>query len=264
MFVGILRNEMKRRSFLTMLTVPAMALAASEGRSRGLPGTVVFTFDGWSGANPLGSRLLLDRQIKATIFVDPNAMWPVQKDWHLTPSQLADLSVQGQEVGIYSGHNLLRMFTAADGSFDEVGAAEYISRQKTAMRAHGYDCKTYAAGARKWNAALANATRGLFDGARVASDPINLQRYPIPDPLFVSQGGYASLNDATASGALAKMDECAAAGALLILVFHNIATTGDAGYNIGVSSAAAIFDHAVALRSSGHRICSFHEALTPP
>jgi hypothetical protein len=197
--------------------------------------TVAITFDQYIEAYSTAYPMLNNRNLVATFFVDPDMVTSGAPGF--TRDALTQLKMNGWTIGAYSGINLATAM-GTDRNIVMNRFASIISQ----MTALGFPVRSLAAAGRGWTTQLRNLARGTFAKVRVASGylPSCPQELPLPDPLFVMNGGTASLG---ASDTAASLDQAVTdflqLGGFWSIVIHKVGDTPDS-YAVSTQAFTAL------------------------
>lgn len=179
------------------------------------------------------------RGLAGTYFVDPDY---VDVSGGPTSDQLTVLKMSGWTIGAYSGVNMVSTL----GGSRSAGLAR-LNTLKNVMAAKGFPVQSIAPNQRAWNAYLRGLSVGLFERVRVALNSTP-QAYPLPDPLYINNGGTPSLDagDTPASVNQQVTDFLASTSDLWSIVLHKVADyppgSSSHNYSTSLSTFTALLD----------------------
>ncbi len=191
---------------------------------------VVFTFDehkeaateAWGVMNPHG--------LMGTYYVTPSLVDTANGP---AKSSLLAMKQVGWGIELYSGSyspsagvywNMVQLEAS-----NRITANDYLIGLKNSMQTLGLPVKSIAPNQRAWNLKLRNMMVNVFDAVRVVDNSAAYQSVPVADPLWVKDGGTASLSSTDTVASLStQVDSLIAAGndKLLVFVIHRVSDDG--------------------------------------
>lgn len=219
--------------------------------------TLAITFDYYVEGTTTAFDIMDAAGLVGTFYVDPATI-----DTPSGPSlsRLILMKGKGWEIGMYSSTN----WVTAEAD-NRVIFMETVRDMRAAMEAVGLPATSVAPNQRAWNSKLRNLMRGHFTHVReVANFRSTLghwQALPVPDLLWISEGGTASFTTADTGASLsAQVDDLIALGGLWTAVIHRVAESGDTNYRIGSVAFQAFVDKVKAEKLAGNlRVICFSD-----
>lgn len=199
------------------------------GRETILP-TICLTFDFYENAMSQAKPIMDLYGLTGTYFVDLSTIDDVGGP---TFTQLTAAKAAGWEIGAYTGTNWV---TAEAANRDTL--VQLAISIKNGFYEIGLPVVSLAPNQRAWNLKLRNLMDdGVFERVRVVDNYFTndgyFQELPVPDLLWVKDGGSLSLTTAdTGESLVAQVDELIELGGLWTVVIHNVSDTGDTNYRV--------------------------------
>lgn len=221
-------------------------------------GTVAFTFDVYQSVME-AFEIMAPRGLVGTFFADPGL---INQPGQATTADLILLKQSGWEIGIYlQGTPDMDAMQVNNRNL----AYEKIVASDGAMNALGFKISSVAPNSRKWNARLVDMVRGRWKCVRANKDAVNLQSYPIANPLWIEQGGAAAWAPSdTSQGLRDHINRVVGTNQMVAEVIHRLGPNPD-GLYVNVQPFTDAMDHAAYLVTTGQiRVCTMEQALAPP
>lgn len=200
--------------------------------------TIAITFDVYDTTYSNALWDMVSKGIPGTFFADCDKIGTAGNP---SKDNLILMAANGWEIGA----RVYRTIAGAEANMVAVWlnnrgvACDRLMAQKTAMHNLGFDIKSIAASQRQWSPQLRGVASHLFENVRVANNvttPPTFQAYPIPDPLYVQNGGTNSWGGSdTVASLSAQLDGLIANGGLWIPIIHRVDTTGDPAFTVQTS-----------------------------
>lgn len=230
-----------RRSMIGgVLTVAAMTAASQRmGFAMTTKPKIAITFDEWKTTATEAFPVFLDYpNVRATYFVSPAYIDTASGP---SASTLLAMKQSGWEIGVYSGVHFPDMEYNS-----RIDANVKMLALKDQMRAKGFPVTSMSAGQRAWNQKCRMLAEGIFTHVRVV-DNFTWQAQPIPDRLWVKDGGTASFSDTdTAASLIGQLNSVIASGGIWIPVIHRTSDDGtDPVYTVKKTAVLRPFVEAV-------------------
>ncbi len=187
--------------------------------------TICLTFDYYANAMSVAKPIMDVYGLVGTYFV---ALSTIDEVGGPGLSDLTLAKATGWEIGAYSETN----WVTAEAS-DRNALVAFAASIKDGFAALGLPVVSLAPNQRAWNSQLRNLMEdGVFERVRVVdnfyTDDGYFQALPVPDLLWVANGGTASLTTAsTGASLIAQVDDLIELGGLWTVVIHNVSDTGD-------------------------------------
>lgn len=202
--------------------------------------SIALTFDEWPEAATEAFGIMMTHGLVGTYFVTPTT---IDAAGGPTTNTLLAMKQYGWEIGVYgssgvAGQNLVQLEAS-----NRITANQRLLSLKAGMEAKGFPVSSIAPNQRAWNTKLRNLAEGIYDRVRVAADFRATLGYwqslPVPDPLYVKNGGSQSLSSTDTAPALcATVDDLIALGGAWIVVIHRVS---DDGLNPGSTITKSVF-----------------------
>lgn len=192
--------------------------------------TICLTFDYYENAMSQAKPIADVYSLPGTYFA-PLSM--IDQPGGPTLSQLTLAKATGWEIGAYSETN----WVTAEAT-DRNALVAYATSIKQGFADLGLPVVSLAPNQRAWNGKLRNLMAdGVFERIRVVDNFFTVDGYfqelPVPDLLWVKDGGSPSLTTSDTGASLsAQVDQLIALGGLWTVVIHNVSDTGDVNYRV--------------------------------
>ena len=204
--------------------------------------SIAITFDAHATTYPVAFPILQAHGLVGTYYVDPAA--PSAK-----PSQLVELKRAGWSVGAYSGYNMVGVYRTKGPEAAKSALTEIMARTSDYA---GFSVTALAPNQRAWSTDLANLATGLVSSVRVVDNFAQWQTLPVPNMLYVRDGGTPSLSVSdTADSLRATLSRLIAAGGLWTVVVHKVGDDADPAYSVSREALEALCAAAATERAAG-------------
>ena len=241
----------------------ALILGVAWGpRAEAAQTVVSLTFDDGSADHALAGRMLDQRGLKGTFYVNSSQLG--SSGWYMTRADVDALYAHGHEIG---GHTLDHL------ALDTIVSTEVVHQvcdDRRNLIAWGYAPDSFAYPFGSHDAAVESAVRGCgYSNARSVGDYFcptcpKAETLPPLDVFAIRAPGSIAASDALADIEALVVDVENAGGGWVPLVFHHICA-GCGGYSVTEAVLAGFLDWLKARDSRGTVVRTVREAMaTPP
>lgn len=205
---------------------------------------VAITFDYYADVFSTAFPMMQNLGIVGTYFVDPDTIGAIGGP---DRDNLTVLKMFGWTIGAYTGINMVEAMNNNRNT-----AMDKLVSIRRKMIDFGFPARSLAPNQRAWDSRLCNVSAGMFERIRVADNFVP-QPIPVPDPLWIKNGGTPSLgiND-TAVSLNADVDSFLSqpVPGLWSVVAHKVGAVPDA-YTVETSVFSAFLNRLATEKSAG-------------
>ena len=189
------------------------------------PPAIALTFDGYETTYSEAFPIMKNYGLVGTFFVYPLLV----ENKTITKAQLSEMQTAGWSIQAYSGTSMVGILKTEGTE----AARKRLVDTRQRMSALGFHVTALAAGGRAWNMELRDLAKGIYRTVRVAKNTKSFQKIPFLDPLYVDDGGTASLSANDTLGSFrATLTQLEQNGGLWIVIGHKVGDDGDPMYSI--------------------------------
>lgn len=211
--------------------------------------TICLTFDYYVEATTNARTIMDSYDLVGTFFVAPYTVGAPDQP---TRANLALMKALGWEIGAYTDDNWVTLEAA-----DRLQLLDDMKALKDDMHALGLPVTSLAPNQRAWNQKLAYLVEDYFSHVRVVdifrSVSGAYQSLPVPNRLWVREGGTASLTTSDTEASLsAQVDDLIEMGGLWTVIIHRVSNVGDENYRVPIDVFTAFCAKIAAERDAGN------------
>lgn len=256
---------MKKTTLAGALFTALLALLFLQGFFSPMP-TIAITFDAFNTTYTNAYPIMKEHGLVGTFYIDPDYLERKDVVDELLPmvtttDQLREMQSSGWSIQGYTGQNMVRYLESEGPDITQ----KKLSGMKNIMAAKGFQITSIAAGGRAWNQKLRDMTVGMYSSVRVSANIGKWQDYPVPDPLWILDGGTTGLGHEDTPERLGQqIDSLIDSKGLWIAVAHKVGEDGEPVLSISKDHFSAFCERlANEKRSYRLRVVRIDEATTP-